>query len=69
MPAIEQSALGRGLALLADRGMLGAENRRGLGRVRIALESAPDPEPYDQWLADSSPRIREYLAQIGALAK
>jgi hypothetical protein len=69
MPAIEQAALGRGLALLAARGMLGAENRRGLGRVRMEIEGAPDPAPYDAWLAENKQTILDYLTQIGALAK
>ena len=69
MPEIERSALGCGLALLAKRGMLGAENRRGLGRVRIEMIGSPDPAPYESWLAERKPAILDYLEQIGAAKK
>ena len=69
MPEIERSALGCGLALLAKRGMLGGENRRGLGRVRIEMTGAPDPAPYEAWLAEHKPSILDYLDQIGAAPK
>lgn len=67
-PEIERAALGRGLALLADRAMLGAENRRGAGRVRITLTNAPDPEPYDRYLAEHKTDILRYMERVGALA-
>jgi hypothetical protein len=67
VPALEQSALGCGLQLLAARGMLGAENRRGLGRVQIAVTDAPDPVSYETWIAKERKAILEYLQQIGAL--
>jgi hypothetical protein len=69
MPEIERSALGCGLALLAKRGMLGAENRRGLGRVRIEMTGAPDPACYNAWLAEHKAAILDYLDQIGAASK
>jgi hypothetical protein len=65
---IERAALGAGVRLLAERGMLGAENRRGLGRVEIAAEGAPDPQPYEDWLAADKNSILYYLKEIGALA-
>ncbi|MGH8019574.1 MAG: hypothetical protein ACREIA_15095 [Opitutaceae bacterium] len=69
MPEIERSALGCGLHLLAARGMLGAENRRGFGRVALTLENAPEVAPYEQFLIDRKAGILEYLAGIGALPK
>lgn len=69
MPEIERSALGCGLRLLQKRGMLGAENRRGLGRVSIELEGAPDSGPYEAWLAENRTKIHEYLGSVGALPK
>ena len=69
MPEIERSALGCGLALLAKRGMLGGENRRGLGRVRIDITGAPAPAPYEAWLAEHKPPILDYLDQVGAAPK
>lgn len=68
MPDLERSALGCGLRLLAGRAMLGAENRRGLGRVRMQLENAPDSAPYEAWLAERKDAILGYLGLIGALA-
>ncbi len=65
---LELSALGRGLRLLADRGMLGAENRRGMGKVRIEFQGLPDPAPYDAFLAEHKDEILKYLGSIGALA-
>jgi len=67
-PEIERAALGRGLALLAEVGQLGAETRRGAGRVRIVYDRLPDPAPYDQFLADHKDEILKYLDRIGALA-
>lgn len=64
--ALERSALGLGLALLQQRGLLGAENRRGLGRVAITLDNAPDPHPYLDWLAAERAAILAYLVEIGA---
>lgn len=66
--ALELSALGRGVRLLVERGMLGAENRRGLGKVRIEVEGLPDPAPYDAFLAERKDDILKYLQSVGALA-
>lgn len=65
---MELAALGRGIDLLAKRGKLGAENRRGLGRVAISIEGLPDPAPYDEFLASRRDEILKYLQSIGALA-
>jgi hypothetical protein len=69
MPEIERSALGCGLTLLQKRGMLGAENRRGLGRVRLEITGAPDPAPYEAWLAEHKADVLDYLDKIGAAPK
>lgn len=66
--AIERAALGRGLQLLRQRGMLGAENRRGMGRVRMDLVGCPDPAPYDDWLVAQKATVLEYLGSVDALA-
>lgn len=67
MDAIERAALGRGLTLLAARGFLGAENRRGLGRVTLTIDGAPSPDAYDEFLRDRKDAIREYLLSVGAI--
>lgn len=64
--ALERAALGRGLALLAARGMLGAQNARGLGRCAIVVEGAPDPAPYDAYLTREAGAILDYLREVGA---
>jgi len=68
IPAMELAALGRGVHLLAKRGMLGAENRRGLGRVVLDIAGCPDPGPYDAFLAERKSDILRYLEGVGALA-
>lgn len=65
---IERGALARGVLLLAERGMLGAENRRGLGKVRFEIEGSPDPAPYDAFLEQRKNDILKYLDSVGALA-
>lgn len=69
MPALERSALGLGLSMLANRGMLGAENRRGFGRVRLHITGSPDPALYEAWIAERKPVILDYLDKIGAVPK
>lgn len=69
IPDIEQSAIARGLQLLAARGMLGAENRRGLGRVRMVIKGTADPAFYDAWLDEHKAEILGYLKTIGALPR
>lgn len=68
IPKIERSALGLGLKLLAERGMLGGQNRRGLGRVKLAVEHAPDATMYETWLSEHKDETLEYLREIGGLA-
>ena len=65
---IERAVIARGLQLLVQRGMLGAENRRGMGKAALTIEGAPDAAFYDAWLADNRGAIIEYLNEIGAIA-
>lgn len=64
--AMEAGALAVGIALLKQRGMLGAENRRGLGKVEIDVDGAPDPAPYLEFLAARKQDILDFLGSIGA---
>lgn len=66
---LEKSALGCGLKLLVERRTLGAEGRRGFGRVKLHLENSPDPELYETWLRERREEILEYLEGIGGLIK
>jgi hypothetical protein len=63
---IERACLGLGIQLLAKAGRLGAENRRGLGRVVIEATNAPDPQPYLDMLVQDEQLIRDYLASVQA---
>lgn len=67
MPKIEHAALSRGLLLLQQRGMLGAENRRGLGRVRVDYERLPEPDIYDSFLSERRSEILDFLSELDAL--
>lgn len=69
MTDLERSALGCGLRMLAMRGFLGAENRRGLGRVDLVIENMPDDQPYVQWLAGNKTGIVAYLNEIEGIKK
>ena len=64
---IERACLARGMALLIDRGLLGAENRRGIGKVRIEAAGLADPAEYDEHLAAHRADILAYLDRLGAL--
>lgn len=64
---LELSALGCGLALLSNRGMLGGENRRGLGKVLMRIDDAPDQQPYVDYINDNKVAIIDYLIEIGAI--
>lgn len=64
---LERSALGMGLRLLKDRGSLGAENRRGLGKVEMEITNAPDPAMYQSFLQENKEEIMKYLEAINAI--
>jgi hypothetical protein len=64
---IERSALGKGLVLLAERGFIGAESRRGFGKVEISAENAPDKSLYETYLVENKSGIKAYLESLGAL--
>lgn len=68
MPEIERSALARGLTLLQARGKLGAENRRGFGKVKIELTGLPEAGPYEDFLRKRRGEVLAYLKELGALA-
>lgn len=65
---LERSCLARGLLLLQEQGRLGAENRRGLGKVAIEYDGLPDPGVYDAYLRDHRQDILDFLHRLGALA-
>jgi hypothetical protein len=66
---LEKSCLGMGLQRLQQSGYLGAENRRGLGQVKIEMENAPDAALYETYLSANCSKILAYLEEIGAITK
>lgn len=65
---MERNALAKGLELFAARGLLGAETRRGMGRISVELGAKPgDASAYDRYLSENAGEIREFLVQVGAL--
>jgi hypothetical protein len=66
---IEESALLCALDLLSARGRLGAENRRGLGRVEFVARADEGlcAQPYNEFLVANRTEILNYLDAIGAL--
>ncbi len=64
---IESACISRGLNLLADRGYIGAENRRGFGKVMVETHNLPDPDVYDSYLSDKKDLILAFLQEIGAI--
>lgn len=64
---IELSALGRGINLLIQNGMLGAQNRSGLGKVAYMIENIPDENIYLDWIANNKNDVIDYMKSIGAL--
>ncbi len=64
---LERSVIGKGLSLLAEHGVLGADSRRGFGKVNIETEGAPDKTLYETYLAENKESIRKYLEALGAV--
>ena len=64
---LERSALGRGLELLQQKKHIGAEGRRGFGKIQAEFTNAPNPKPYDDFLAEKKETILQYLTELGAL--
>ncbi len=66
---LEASALGLALELFRDRGLLGAETRRGMGRVTVDVTGAADPAVYAKFLESRKAEIIAFLKAIGALSE
>ena len=64
---LEKSALGMGLKLLQDEGYLGANNRQGLGKVKIEIENMPDPSLYEEYLKKNQSSVLDYLESVDAI--
>jgi len=65
---MERNALSCALQLFKARGLLGAETRRGMGRIEVELGAMPgDAEAYTEYLTSNAAEIKAFLASIGAL--
>jgi len=74
MSKVEQSCLALGLKLFQEKGQLGAETRRGLGKVNIEYnlntdEINLDPQPYLDFLEKEKDTIIAYLLALGAISE
>jgi hypothetical protein len=65
---IEKACLFCGLKLLKTKGYIGAEGRRGHGKIRFEFEMEGDDKKYIDFLTESKEEILGYLKMIGALA-
>lgn len=63
---LERSALGHVLQHIQARGLLGANNNRGLGRVEIEIGNCPDPAEFRAFLAEQREAVLAYLKRVGA---
>lgn len=68
---LEKSCLAKGLYLLQKHGYLGAENRRGFGKVAIGIVSDEclDVSLYNNFLNNKKSEILKYLEDISAIEK
>lgn len=64
---LARSALAHGLHLMQQKGYIGSDSRRGLGRVVIEHDCAFDPEFYVAYLAENRERILAYMIEINAI--
>lgn len=64
---IEKSALGCGLNLLMNKN-IGAESRRGFGKIKMEIENIPDEKPYLEYLEKNEKEILKYLADLNVLS-
>jgi hypothetical protein len=64
---LEKAALYKGLALLKEKAILGADNRRGFGRIKLLYQPTFSSIEYDDWLNDHKDEILAYMISIGAL--
>lgn len=69
---LEKSCLSFGLWLLKERGYLGAQNSKGIGRVDLQYKFKGEKTKfhrYADYLKNNREKIREYLMDIGAIEK
>lgn len=64
---LEKSALGMGLSLLKEKGYIGADNRRGFGKVNFEFKNCPDFELYKTFFIEKKKEIMDFLNDINVL--
>jgi hypothetical protein len=65
---LEKAALGLGLELLQEKGYIGADNRRGFGKIKVELTNCPEPKLYLDFLKDKKDEILKYLNELNVFA-
>jgi len=63
---LERAALATGLWLMAENAYLGAESRRGFGKMTLEYRDAPKKDLYEAHLNDHKPEIMALLEELGA---
>ena len=66
---IERACLFHGLNLMAEKGLIGASNRQGFGKVHLEFGDVLDGMPYVKFIHDKKSEILNYLESIDALEK
>jgi len=64
---IELSCLECALTLLNNKGFIGAESRRGFGKVKLDFNSNAGIKAYGEYLLANADKIKSYLRSMGAL--
>ena len=61
---LEKSALGMGLELLQKKGYIGADNRRGFGKIKVEIKNCPDSSLHEKYLKENKEGIIKYLGNL-----
>jgi len=61
---LEKAALGCALNLLKKKGYVGADNRRGFGKIQLEIENCPDEKLYLAFLSEHKSIIVDYLISL-----
>lgn len=64
---VEKSCISKGLELMRDYGYIGAESRRGFGKIKLEYDGTVDSRFYDEYLSQKKDDILQYLKDISAL--
>lgn len=66
---LEKSALGLGLELLQKKAYIGADNRRGFGKIKVEIKNCPNSKLYTEYLENNKKEILDYLGEIACFGR